>query len=153
MTGLTFFIFKLIKNKYYKGCVDSLTQYSNGSRLEHQAFLSISGLHNHTVRRWIQFMINTITFTECHGSTQPVSALNNTKIQLTLKTYEGNATGVMVTIFKPLNRLQVQIIRCINGASWSHENTIQSVLIMHSVITIDIRGRKQTERHAQLVFL
>lgn len=64
--------------------MDSLTQYSNGSRLEHQAFLSISGLHNHTVWRWIQFMINTITFTECHDLTQPVSALHKKKINTIL---------------------------------------------------------------------
>lgn len=79
MTGLTFFILNINKNKYYKGYMGSLTQDSNGSRLEHQAFLSISGLHNHTVWRWIQFMINTITFTECHDSTQPVSALHKIK--------------------------------------------------------------------------
>ncbi len=33
-------------------------------------------------------MINTITFTECHDSTQPVSALHKIKkIQFNLKTY------------------------------------------------------------------
>lgn len=81
--------------------MDSLTQYSNGSRLEHQAFFSISGLHNHTVWRWIQFMINTITFTECHDLTQPVSALHKKKKTFYFENipYEGNATGV--TIFKP----------------------------------------------------
>lgn len=53
-------------------------------------------------------MINTITFTECHDLTQPVSALNMKKIKTIYSVsqvkenipYEGNATGVS-TISKP----------------------------------------------------
>ncbi len=91
----------------------SLTQDSNGSRLEHQAFLSISGLHNHTVWRWIQFMINTITFTECHDSTQPVSALHKIKKYNLIWKHTIWRKCHRGYHIQTLNRPQVQISMCI----------------------------------------
>lgn len=45
---------------------DRLTEDSHSSRLKHETFFSVSGFHDHTEGKWIQLVIDTVSFTESH---------------------------------------------------------------------------------------
>lgn len=43
-----------------------LTEDSHSSGFKHETFFSVSGFHYHTEWKWIQLVIDTVSFTESH---------------------------------------------------------------------------------------